>query len=121
MEFENDKWYYIRTPTKKIYEEVKKIILGMGRKWGDDDVYDWEEHREEGMLFFNEMTLSYFTSQDIESGDTEIQMEDFNVTIEKDIGKYKVFVQKDDVTITDEEGDVITISKKQLKEIYNGI
>lgn len=41
--------------------------------------------------------------------------------VEEEIEDLKIYIQEDDVTITDNEGDVITITKKQIKEIYKKI
>ncbi len=41
--------------------------------------------------------------------------------IEKQINNLKLFIQKDNITITDEENDVITLKKDDLKEIIKEI
>ena len=126
MEFEEGKEYWIRTPTKEEWVEVEDLLSQKGMGWnsGKSNLDNWEEHEENSGLSFGKnrnMGYCYVNYFEDISRYIEITKEDLIGTIEEKISGLTLYIQKDDVTITDNEGDVITISKKQLKEIYEKI
>ncbi len=121
MELNKFQWY-MRVENEKAWHNVQNKLFSQGFEWVVSGRVFKDDYFKKGGSFLIHLgdkkldsgTEGYAVNKDykeIYTSDILTETKEINLT------NLKLFIQKNNVTITDEENDVITITKEQLNEI----